>query len=337
MRREWNAQSVSTSSRTSSRDASSRDSAPPHTAQRASSYETLMRAAGCGTGMRMRARARQEAGHGRRRHVRPLPRRTGVRQYHCTASSIMLPPRRPSLDIAALLAEGIRYERGGVGARALDCFAQVTDRWRDDPAAAAEAWWRLANQHRLQSRWLDALDAARARRGAGPRARAAEPRGRRAQHRRGDLDDARRLCRRAAPLPAHARARAHRQHAREGAPEPRRDRRRGARLRGGRAALPGVARGVRVGRRRARRGGLHAQPRPPPAGARRPRRRPRDPRGGGGGGARLVRPRDARRRDAQPRHGAGRAPAGSPRRRSASPPPTGSSPSPTSRCSACAA
>ena len=66
------------------------------------------------------------------------------------------------IDTAALLAEGIRYERGGVTARALACFAEVTDRWRDDPAAAAEAWWRLANQHRLQSRWLEALDAARA-------------------------------------------------------------------------------------------------------------------------------------------------------------------------------
>lgn len=74
----------------------------------------------------------------------------------------MHPASRPSIDIAALLAEGIRYERGGVSARALDCFAQVTDRWRDDPASAAEAWWRLANQHRLQSRWLEALDAARA-------------------------------------------------------------------------------------------------------------------------------------------------------------------------------
>ena len=64
-------------------------------------------------------------------------------------------------DTATLLAEGIRYERGGVTARALDCFEEVTERWRDDPAAAAEAWWRLANQHRLQSRWLEALDAAR--------------------------------------------------------------------------------------------------------------------------------------------------------------------------------
>ena len=70
-------------------------------------------------------------------------------------------PRSPITDTSTLLAEGIRYERGGVTARALDCFEEVTGRWRDDPAAAAEAWWRLANQHRLQSRWMDALDAAR--------------------------------------------------------------------------------------------------------------------------------------------------------------------------------
>jgi tetratricopeptide (TPR) repeat protein len=71
-------------------------------------------------------------------------------------------PRSSSTaDTASLLAEGIRYERGGVTARALDCFVAVTERWREDPAAAAEAWWRLANQHRLQSRWLEALDATR--------------------------------------------------------------------------------------------------------------------------------------------------------------------------------
>ncbi len=72
-------------------------------------------------------------------------------------------PRAAALtDTAALLAEGIRYERGGVTARALDCFNAVTERWREDPASAAEAWWRVANQHRLQSHWLEALDAARA-------------------------------------------------------------------------------------------------------------------------------------------------------------------------------
>jgi len=68
----------------------------------------------------------------------------------------------PADDTAALLAEGIRYERGGVTSRALACFEEVTEHWRRNPAAAAEAWWRLANQHRLQSRWLPALDAARA-------------------------------------------------------------------------------------------------------------------------------------------------------------------------------
>lgn len=71
-------------------------------------------------------------------------------------------PRSTSaIDTAALLAEGIRYERAGVTARALDCFEALVERWREDPASAAEAWWRLANQHRLQSRWLEALDAAR--------------------------------------------------------------------------------------------------------------------------------------------------------------------------------
>jgi tetratricopeptide (TPR) repeat protein len=76
----------------------------------------------------------------------------------------MSPPARDIsfTDTPALLAEGIRYERGGVTARALACFEEVTERWREDPAVAAEAWWRLANQHRLQSRWLEALDAARA-------------------------------------------------------------------------------------------------------------------------------------------------------------------------------
>lgn len=66
-----------------------------------------------------------------------------------------------TVDTNALLAEGVRYERAGVATRAQDCFEQVTERWREDAAAAAEAWWRLANQHRLQSRWLEALDAAR--------------------------------------------------------------------------------------------------------------------------------------------------------------------------------
>lgn len=73
-----------------------------------------------------------------------------------------LDSRSTTVKTTDLLAEGIRYERGGVTARALDCFVEVTARWREDPAAAAEAWWRLANQHRLQSHWLEALDAARA-------------------------------------------------------------------------------------------------------------------------------------------------------------------------------
>jgi tetratricopeptide (TPR) repeat protein len=63
---------------------------------------------------------------------------------------------------ASLLEEGIRYERSGLSARAVSCFTDVTQRWREDPASAAEAWWRLANQHRLQSRWFEALEAARA-------------------------------------------------------------------------------------------------------------------------------------------------------------------------------
>jgi tetratricopeptide (TPR) repeat protein len=72
-------------------------------------------------------------------------------------------PTRPSnRATVSLLEEGIRYERGGLTARAVSCFEDVTQRWREDPAAAAEAWWRLANQHRLQSRWFEALEAARA-------------------------------------------------------------------------------------------------------------------------------------------------------------------------------
>ena len=71
-------------------------------------------------------------------------------------------PTRPSNRASvSLLEEGIRYERGGLTARAVSCFEDVTQRWQDDPASAAEAWWRLANQHRLQSRWFEALEAAR--------------------------------------------------------------------------------------------------------------------------------------------------------------------------------
>jgi len=71
-------------------------------------------------------------------------------------------PTRPShRGTVSLLEEGIRYERGGLTARAVTCFEDVTKQWREDPASAAEAWWRLANQHRLQSRWFEALEAAR--------------------------------------------------------------------------------------------------------------------------------------------------------------------------------
>jgi tetratricopeptide (TPR) repeat protein len=65
-------------------------------------------------------------------------------------------------DLADLLAEGIRYELGGLTTRAVACFEEVTRRWREDPAVAAEGLWRLANQHRLQSHWGEALESARA-------------------------------------------------------------------------------------------------------------------------------------------------------------------------------
>ena len=63
-------------------------------------------------------------------------------------------------SIAALLADGVRYERGGVVTRARECFEAVTRRVEENPAAAAEAWWRLANLHRLHSSWDEALEAA---------------------------------------------------------------------------------------------------------------------------------------------------------------------------------
>lgn len=62
--------------------------------------------------------------------------------------------------LSALLADGIRYERGGVAARARDAFEAVTRQAAENPAAAAEAWWRLANLHRLHSSWDEAIDAA---------------------------------------------------------------------------------------------------------------------------------------------------------------------------------
>ena len=67
----------------------------------------------------------------------------------------------PSPAYVALLADGIRYERGGVVQRARECFEAVTRTEAEDPASAAEAWWRLANLHRLHSSWDDALAAAR--------------------------------------------------------------------------------------------------------------------------------------------------------------------------------
>ncbi len=69
-------------------------------------------------------------------------------------------PTRGSDATTALLADGIRYERGGVVARARECFEAVTRQVLGNPAAAAEAWWRLANLHRLHSSWDDALASA---------------------------------------------------------------------------------------------------------------------------------------------------------------------------------
>ena len=59
------------------------------------------------------------------------------------------------------MADGIRYERGGVVNRARDCFEAVTQSAEQYPEEAAEAWWRLANLHRLHSSWDDALRCAR--------------------------------------------------------------------------------------------------------------------------------------------------------------------------------
>lgn len=71
-------------------------------------------------------------------------------------------PESDTHDILiAQLADGIRYERGGVVQRAQECFEMVTRHGADHPEAAAEAWWRLANLYRLHSLWDDALAAAR--------------------------------------------------------------------------------------------------------------------------------------------------------------------------------
>ena len=71
------------------------------------------------------------------------------------------PSPPPHTLSATLLADGIRYERGGVVARARECFETVTRSAEHYPAEAAEAWWRLANLHRLHSSWDEALAAAR--------------------------------------------------------------------------------------------------------------------------------------------------------------------------------
>ncbi|MEP6617702.1 MAG: tetratricopeptide repeat protein [bacterium] len=68
-------------------------------------------------------------------------------------------PRSHALGV--LLEEGVRYERAGVVSRAQESFQEITHRAEQDPAAAAEAWWRLANLHRLHSAWDNAIDAAR--------------------------------------------------------------------------------------------------------------------------------------------------------------------------------
>ena len=71
------------------------------------------------------------------------------------------PTNRRSSAEASILADGIRYERGGVVHRARECFETVTRASDAHPEEAAEAWWRLANLHRLHSSWDDALDCAR--------------------------------------------------------------------------------------------------------------------------------------------------------------------------------
>ena len=59
------------------------------------------------------------------------------------------------------MADGIRYERGGVVHRARDCFEAATRAAEQHPKEAAEGWWRLANLHRLHSSWDEALRCAR--------------------------------------------------------------------------------------------------------------------------------------------------------------------------------
>lgn len=69
-------------------------------------------------------------------------------------------PSRGTDSIVALLGDGVRYERAGVMARARECFEAVTRHVEENPAAAAEAWWRLANLHRLVTSWDESLAAA---------------------------------------------------------------------------------------------------------------------------------------------------------------------------------
>lgn len=66
---------------------------------------------------------------------------------------------RPADPVAAALADGVRYERGGVVQRARTAFESVVEQADENPAAAAEAWWRLGNLHRLGGRLEEALQA----------------------------------------------------------------------------------------------------------------------------------------------------------------------------------
>ena len=80
-------------------------------------------------------------------------------------------------DSRELLDEGIRREMGGALDDARRMYARACDA-TDDPDIVAEAWRRLADVHRAQCRWDEALDAARrsavAAEAAGLRDRVAE-------------------------------------------------------------------------------------------------------------------------------------------------------------------
>src|SRR4029078_5813571 len=60
-------------------------------------------------------------------------------------------------DLETLLDDVIRYDRSGVSARARAFFVEITERARERPDIAAEAWWGLANGARLQTQWGDAV------------------------------------------------------------------------------------------------------------------------------------------------------------------------------------